>query len=65
MNGQQGGDPAKLAAAVVTISELDNPPVQFVAGFDAVAAVELKAGDLLAHVDAHRELSSNLAHDGA
>jgi hypothetical protein len=27
MNGQQGGDPAKLAAAVVTISELDNPPV--------------------------------------
>ena len=24
MNGQQGGDPAKLAAALVTITELDN-----------------------------------------
>jgi NAD(P)-dependent dehydrogenase (short-subunit alcohol dehydrogenase family) len=63
MNGQQGGDPAKLADALVTLTELDNPPLRFVAGSDAVAAVEQKARDLLAQVDAHRELSSNLAHD--
>jgi hypothetical protein len=61
MNGQQGGDPAKLAAALVTITEMDTPPLRWVAGADAVAAVEQKARDLLAQVDAHRELSSNLA----
>ena len=65
MNGQQGGDPAKLAAALVTITELDNPPLRWVAGADAVAAVEQKARDLLAQVDAHRELSTTLAHDDA
>ena len=62
MNGQQGGDPAKLAAALVTIVALDDPPQRFVAGADAVAAVEQKAHDLLAQVDAHRDLSTNLAY---
>ena len=65
MNGRQGGDPAKLAAALVTITELGNPPLRWVAGADAVAAVEQKAKDLLAQIDAHRELSTNLAHDDA
>jgi NAD(P)-dependent dehydrogenase (short-subunit alcohol dehydrogenase family) len=65
MNGQQGGDPAKLAAALVTITELDDPPQRFVAGADAVAAVKQKAHDLLAQIDAHRDLSTNLAHDDA
>ena len=65
MNGQQGGDPAKLAAALVTITDLDDPPLRFVAGADAVAAVEQKAHDLLAQIDAHRDLSTNLAHDDA
>src|SRR4051794_28429642 len=63
MNGNQGGDPAKLAAALVTITELEAPPLRFVAGADAVAAVEQKAKDLLAQIDAHRELSTNLGHD--
>ena len=65
MNGQQGGDPAKLAAALVTITGLDDPPRRFVAGADAVAAVEHKAHDLLAQIDAHRDLSTHLAHDDA
>ena len=63
MNGQQSGDPAKLAAALVTLTTLDEPPQRFVAGADAVAAVEQKAHDLLAQIDAHRDLSTNLAHD--
>jgi NAD(P)-dependent dehydrogenase (short-subunit alcohol dehydrogenase family) len=63
MNGQQAGDPAKLAAALVTLAEAENPPRRWVAGADAVATVERKAKDLLAEVDAHRELSSSLAHD--
>ena len=41
----------------------DEPPLRWAAGADAVAAVEQKARDLLAQADAHRELSSSLAHD--
>lgn len=63
MNGQQGGDPAKLAAALVTVTQQENPPLRWVAGADAIATVEQKAKDLIAQVDAYRELSSNLAHD--
>ncbi len=65
MNGLQGGDPAKLATALVQIAGSEEPPVRWVAGADAVAGVEQKAKDLLAQVDAHRELSSSLAHDDA
>jgi NAD(P)-dependent dehydrogenase (short-subunit alcohol dehydrogenase family) len=65
MNGRQGGDPAKLAQALVSLVSSDRPPVRWVAGADAVAGVEQKAKDLLAQVDAHRELSSSLAHDDA
>jgi len=61
MNGRQEGDPAKLAAALVQIVDGDNPPVRWVAGADAVAAVEQKARDLLAQVDAYRDISTSLA----
>jgi len=63
MNGQQGGDPAKLADALVTLADSKQPPLRFAAGADAVATVEQKGRDLLAQAGAHRELSSNLAHD--
>ena len=63
MNGRQGGDPAKLAQALIGLATSDQPPVRWVAGADAVAGVEQKAKDLLAQVDAHRGLSSSLAHD--
>src|SRR5215211_1126412 len=65
MNGQQGGDPAKLANALVQLASQDEPPLRFAAGADAVTTVEQKAKDLLAQADAYRELSSNLAHDDA
>jgi NAD(P)-dependent dehydrogenase (short-subunit alcohol dehydrogenase family) len=65
MNGLQGGDPAKLATALVGLAGRDEPPLRWVAGADAVEAVEQKAERLLADVDAHRALSSSLAHDDA
>ena len=65
MNGHQGGDPAKLATALVQLARQDEPPRRWVAGADAIATVEHKANDLLAQADAYRELSSNLAHDDA
>src|SRR4051794_13594914 len=63
MDGKQGGDPAKLAAALIELAALDQPPVRFAAGADAVTAFEQKAHDLLEQAGAHRELSTSLAHD--
>ena len=63
MNGQQSGDPAKLADALVQLASQDQPPLRFAAGADAVGAFEEKAKDLFAQADAYRELSGNLAHD--
>jgi NAD(P)-dependent dehydrogenase (short-subunit alcohol dehydrogenase family) len=65
MNGLQGGDPAKLATALVGLAGQDEPPLRWVAGADAVEAVEQKATRLLDEADAHRALSSSLAHDDA
>jgi NAD(P)-dependent dehydrogenase (short-subunit alcohol dehydrogenase family) len=65
MNGRQAGDPAKLASALVQLVGLDEPPLRWAAGADAVEVVENKAKDLLAQAGAYRELSSNLAHDDA
>jgi NAD(P)-dependent dehydrogenase (short-subunit alcohol dehydrogenase family) len=65
MNGLQGGDPAKLAKALVQLAGQDEPPLRFAAGADAVSVFEQRAKDLLAQANAHRELSSNLALDDA
>ncbi len=40
-------------------------PTRWAAGADAVGVFEQKAQQLLAQADAHRELSSSLAHDDA
>jgi NAD(P)-dependent dehydrogenase (short-subunit alcohol dehydrogenase family) len=63
MNGRQGGDPAKLADALVRLAAQDEPPLRFPAGADAVATFENRAKLLLELADANRELSSNLDHD--
>ena len=36
MNGKQGGDPAKLARALVQLASGVDPPLPWVAGADAV-----------------------------
>jgi NAD(P)-dependent dehydrogenase (short-subunit alcohol dehydrogenase family) len=63
MNGTQGGDPAKLAKALVQLASQDEPPLRWAAGADAVETVEQKAKDMLAQVDAYRDLSTSLALD--
>jgi NAD(P)-dependent dehydrogenase (short-subunit alcohol dehydrogenase family) len=65
MDGQQGGDPAKLADALVWLAAQDEPPLRFPAGADAVTTFEDRAKLLLAQADANRELSSHLDHDDA
>jgi NAD(P)-dependent dehydrogenase (short-subunit alcohol dehydrogenase family) len=63
MNGKQGGDPAKLAEALVKLTSQNEPPVRWVAGADAVETIEHKGRDLIAQADAYRDVSSSLAHD--
>ncbi|MFD7776543.1 SDR family oxidoreductase [Streptomyces sp. NPDC059753] len=63
MNGRQGGDPVKLARALLTISDQPQPPLRFVAGADAIEGVEAKARELLAQAQASRELGGNLGHE--
>jgi NAD(P)-dependent dehydrogenase (short-subunit alcohol dehydrogenase family) len=63
MNGQQSGDPAKLARALVTLSDSDNLPLRFVAGADVMAGAEQNLATIQDQIDAHRELSVSLAHD--
>lgn len=62
MNGKQGGNPAKLADALVKLGGLDKPPARFVAGADAVEAAEAKANTLLSQANTYRDMSSSLAH---
>jgi len=63
MDGKQGGDPAKLADALVKLVMLKEPPARFAAGADAVQTLEAKANTLQAQAQAHRELSTSLAYD--
>jgi hypothetical protein len=63
MNGRQPGDPAKLARALLTITQQEKPLQRFVAGADAIEAAEAKAKELLAQADASRELGGALAYD--
>ncbi len=63
MNGQQVGDPAKLARALVTIAGQEQPPHRFIAGADALGIAEQKVRDLQEQIDAYRELSTRLALD--
>lgn len=63
MNGKQGGDPAKLAAALVQLVGRAETPQRWPAGADAVATFEQRAQILLADAHANRELSSHLDYD--
>jgi NAD(P)-dependent dehydrogenase (short-subunit alcohol dehydrogenase family) len=63
MNGRQGGDPLKLAQALLTIAELEQPPFRFIAGADALAQAEDKLAERHEQIDAFRELSTSLALD--
>jgi NAD(P)-dependent dehydrogenase (short-subunit alcohol dehydrogenase family) len=63
MNGEQPGDPAKLARALIQLAGSNNPPLRWVAGADAVLAAEQKARTLLSQVEAQRTLSTSLSHE--
>jgi NAD(P)-dependent dehydrogenase (short-subunit alcohol dehydrogenase family) len=61
MNGKQPGDPAKLAQALLTIADEEQPPFRFIAGADAIAQAEQKLAERRRQIDACRHLSTSLA----
>jgi NAD(P)-dependent dehydrogenase (short-subunit alcohol dehydrogenase family) len=62
-NGQQRGDPAKLAQALLTIADEEQPPRRFIAGADAIGTAERQIVTLQQQIDAFRDLSTSLALD--
>ena len=65
MDGKQPGDPAKLAQALLTIVDQEQPPFRFIAGADAIAQAEAKLAERQQQIDAYRDLSTSLALDEA
>ena len=63
MNGQQTGDPAKLAHALIQLAGLAEPPRRFVAGSDAIPAVADKGREITAQAEASRGLGFALDLD--
>lgn len=57
VDGKQNGDPAKLAALVVAVADMDAPPRQIVAGPDAFAAIGARMDEIRAAMDQHHALS--------
>ncbi len=60
-NGQQSGDPAKLADALIILSNEPVPPLRFIAGADAISTAEQTIAMLQQEIEAYRELSGSLA----
>jgi NAD(P)-dependent dehydrogenase (short-subunit alcohol dehydrogenase family) len=61
-NGQQTGDPVKLANALLKIMNQENPPRRFLAGADAISTAEQVIKTLTEQSNSYRELSSSLAY---
>jgi NAD(P)-dependent dehydrogenase (short-subunit alcohol dehydrogenase family) len=62
-NGKQEGDPAKLAKALITIVNQEEPPIRWIAGSDAIAGAELKVVELEQQINAYLALSTSLAYE--
>jgi NAD(P)-dependent dehydrogenase (short-subunit alcohol dehydrogenase family) len=60
-HGQQPGDPAKLAQALIMIVGQQPPPRRFIAGADAISVAEQKVQDLQQQINAYRALSTSMA----
>jgi NAD(P)-dependent dehydrogenase (short-subunit alcohol dehydrogenase family) len=62
-NGNQSGDPSKLARALVTLASQNALPRRFIAGADAIGTAEQVVATLQQEINAHRVLSTSLAFD--
>lgn len=59
LDGQQGGDPAKAAAALVQLAQAPNPPLHLLLGEDALNRAQTKLDALQQELTAWRSLSAS------
>jgi len=64
MHRKQSGDPAKLAANLVKLLALADPPARWAAGADAVSQISEKGRTLVEQANAHLDLSTGLDVEG-
>ncbi|MFG2049166.1 SDR family NAD(P)-dependent oxidoreductase [Micromonospora sp. NPDC048935] len=64
-SGNQPGDPARAAQAIIRITRVDDPPLRLLLGADAVAGATAAAEALAASDARWRELSESIAFDPA
>lgn len=62
-NGQQPGDPAKLASAIVRLASEAAPPMRFLAGSVALTAAEQKLAGMREEFDKWQDLSASADGD--
>ena len=62
-DGNQAGDPDKLAHALLTIVDEDPPPRRFIAGADVMELAQRKIDELHEQIESHRQLSTSLTFD--
>lgn len=56
-NHQQGGDPRKVADAIIEVAGMEDPPHRLYLGEDALKAISKKYSDVTAETNRYRELS--------
>jgi NAD(P)-dependent dehydrogenase (short-subunit alcohol dehydrogenase family) len=59
VNGQQEGDPAKAAAAIIQITQIDNPPLRLPLGKIAINTITAKLDSVQTDLDNWREVAEN------
>ena len=64
-NGQQSGDPAKLAAVLLTLANSDNPPMRFASGSDAFEGMTSKLAGVQRELHDYQKLSASIDGAGA
>jgi NAD(P)-dependent dehydrogenase (short-subunit alcohol dehydrogenase family) len=64
-DGQQPGDPAKAAAAMIAVVESDRPPLRLLLGADAIDLWEKKRDDVNSDLAAWRSAGEATAFEGA
>ena len=62
-DGQQAGDPTKLARALLLITHEHPIPARFIAGADVLQLADRKIAELREQMESHRELSGSLSFD--
>ncbi|MFL6807820.1 MAG: short-chain dehydrogenase/reductase, partial [Bradyrhizobium canariense] len=61
-DGRQPGDPAKAAAVVLKLVEMDRPPLRIALGSDAVSAIAATDRQRLEELEKWRALSASTDH---